>query len=611
MCGIIGYLGARAAQPLLLDGLERLEYRGYDSAGLSVCDADGAIESVRAVGNLAELRDAVARAWPAEAEATVGIAHTRWATHGGVTAENAHPHTSCDADTYIVLNGIVENYETLREELRAGGCRFTSETDAEVVAHLVSHELRSGVTLSEAARRAYLRLEGHYAFLVMTASEPEVLVAARKECPMVIGLGADETFIASAVAAFPSEISDVLVVEDDEIVTCRREGFAIMTKTSEPVMRDAERVTRDLSTVSMGDHSSFMAKEIFEQAAALERTIRGLGLGALLRGMVSDHELAEASRITIVACGTSYHAGMLGARLIERWAKLPVSVAVASEWRYQEPILTPGEVVIGVSQSGETRDTLAALKLARDLGAPTVAVTNVADSQATRDADSVVLTQAGLEVGVAATKTFTTQVAAFALLALRLSEIRRTLGRDERAELVSELRRLPGLVTETIATTSDVVFDVASEWADEEFFMYLGRDLAYPVALEGALKMKEISYAPSDAYPAGEMKHGPIALLSEGTPVVCVATDGVVMEKLLSNVAEVRARGAAVLAVASAGQHRVRDLADAICWLPPVHPDLQPMLASVPLQMLALGVAEARGLNVDQPRNLAKTVTVE
>jgi glutamine---fructose-6-phosphate transaminase (isomerizing) len=401
------------------------------------------------------------------------------------------------------------------------------------------------------------------------------------------------------------------VIEDDEIVAVTATQTWIMTAAGRSVSRGFHDERRDSSTVTMGAHSSFMRKEINEQASALRRTIDAHRGRSPLVGDVCGERIAAAPRITIVGCGTSYNAGLLGRALIERWAKIPVSVEVSSEWRYSQPIILPGEVVLGVTQSGETRDTLAAIRLASEREAATVALTNVAGSQATRDADAVLLTHAGLEVGVAATKTFTTQVAAFALLAAHLAEIRGTLPRTELEQIHAELDRLPGLVTETIADAGGAISDAACDWENSAFFMFLGRDVAYPVALEGALKMKEISYVPSDAYPAGEMKHGPIALLSQGTPVVCVATDSAVMDKLLSNLSEVRARGAAILAVAPAGQHRVRDHADAVCWLPPVHPDLQPLLASVPLQMLAIDVAETRGLNVDQPRNLAKTVTVE
>ncbi len=608
MCGIVGYVGQREAQPLLVEGLARLEYRGYDSAGLSLHGAAG-IRSVRSVGNLDALRAAVAEHAVPDS-AVMGIAHTRWATHGDVTTANAHPHTSCDESVHIVLNGIVENYEALRDELTRHGCSFTSETDAEVVAHLIGCRF-AAVDLPGAVRLSCDLMKGHFAFLAMRADAPDVMAGARRDCPMVVGLGEGEAFVASAIAALPAEMTEVSFIGDDEIVVVRAGELTVTTRAGVPVSRAAETVERDADASDMGEFSSFMRKEIAEQPDALRRTIAAhVGRNPVF-GAITSQQLAEVSRITITGCGTSHNAAMVGQGLLQRWAGIPTTTAIASEWCSSAPLLDPGELVVGVTQSGETRDTVAALRLARELGAPTIALTNAGLSQATREADAVLRTHAGLEVGVAATKTFTSQVVAFALLALYLARLRGFRPEAELDELEIELCRLPGLVTETIADVAEPVAAAAARFADRELFMYLGRELAYPVAREGALKMKEISYVPADAYPAGEMKHGPLALLSDGTPVVCVATDSLVLEKLLSNLSEARARGATTLVVASAGQHRVRDYADAVCWLPPVHPDLQPVLAAVPLQLLALEVAEARGLNVDQPRNLAKTVTVE
>ena len=609
MCGIVGYVGHREALPLLVDGLARLEYRGYDSAGVSVIDESG-VQSVRSVGNLDALRTSLGETWSRPSTARTGIAHTRWATHGDVTTSNAHPHTSCDGATHIVLNGIVENHEQLRDELIRRGCTFTSETDAEVVAHLLGCRF-AGVDLTAAVRLTCELLRGHFAFLAMRAADRDTLVGARRDCPMVIGCAAGETYVASAIAALPMEMTEVAFIGDDEIVTVRAGELTVTTRSGVPVERIAETVERDAGSSDRGAHSSFMRKEITEQPDALRRTVAAhVGRNPVF-GAVTQQQLADISRITITGCGTSHNAAMVGRLLLQRWAGIPTTTAIASEWCGSAPLLDRGELVVGVTQSGETRDTVAALRLARDLGAPTIALTNAGLSQATREADSVLRTHAGLEVGVAATKTFTSQVVAFALFALYLARVRGSRSAQDLDHFESELCRLPGLVTETIADVSDSVAAAAARYADRELFMYLGRDLAYPVACEGALKMKEISYIPADAYPAGEMKHGPLALLSDGTPVVCVATDSSVLEKLLSNLSEARARGATTLVVASAGQHRVREYADAVCWLPPVHPDLQPVLAAVPLQLLALEVAEARGLNVDQPRNLAKTVTVE
>ena len=608
MCGIVGYVGRRDAQGLLVEGLSRLEYRGYDSAGVSLQGASG-IRSVRSVGNLDALRAAVA-ADGGRSPAHMGIAHTRWATHGDVTTANAHPHTSCDESVHIVLNGIVENYEQLRDELIRHGCTFTSQTDAEVVAHLLGCRF-AGADLQLAIRQSCDLMKGHFAFLAMRANDPQTLGGARRDCPMVIGLGEGEAFVASAIAALPDEMTEVSFIGDDEIVIVSAGELRITSATGMPVLRSAETVERDADASDMGEYSSFMRKEITEQPDALRRTIAAhVGRNPVF-GAVSRAQLASLSRITITGCGTSHNAAMVGQILLQRWAGIPTTTAIASEWCSSAPLLDPGELVVGVTQSGETRDTVAALRLARELGAPTIALTNAALSQATREADAVIRTHAGLEIGVAATKTFTSQVVAFALLALYLARLRGARPVAELDVLESELCRLPGLVAETIADAAEPIAAAAARHADRELFMFLGRELAYPVAREGALKMKEISYVPADAYPAGEMKHGPLALLSDGTPVVCVATDSAVLEKLLSNLSEARARGATTLVVASAGQHRVREYADAVCWLPPAHPDLQPVLAAIPLQLLALEVAEARGLNVDQPRNLAKTVTVE
>ena len=609
MCGIVGYSGRREACGLLVDGLARLEYRGYDSAGISLVTADG-IESVRSVGNLDALRGRVAEEWGQGARAHTGIGHTRWATHGDVTEANAHPHRSCDGAVHIVLNGIVENHEQLRDELTRRGCEFSSETDAEVVAHLIGCRF-AGLDTATAAARAASHMRGHFAFLAIRLAEPEVLVGARRDCPMVIGVDRGEVFVGSDVAALPPDMHRVLFVADDEICCVRPGQFELRTLDGTPVHREPQLIERDHSSAERGEHTSFMRKEVADQPDALRRTIAAhVGHSPVTAG-IDDELLRTVPRITLTGCGTSHNAALLGRLLIQRWAGIPVTTAIASEWCSSTPLLDDGELVIGVTQSGETRDTIAALRLARSLGAPTIALTNSGLSQAAREADAVITTHAGIEVGVAATKTFTTQVAAFALLALHLARLRDARPAAELDELERELCRLPGLVTETIADTAATITAAAARHADRPLFMYLGRDLAYPVASEGALKMKEISYVPADAYPAGEMKHGPLALLSSGSPVVCVATDSAVLEKLLSNLSEARARGATTLVVASAGQHRVRDYADAVCWLPPVHADLQPVLAAVPLQLLALEVAEARGLNVDQPRNLAKTVTVE
>jgi glutamine---fructose-6-phosphate transaminase (isomerizing) len=622
MCGIVGYVGRRPARELLLAGLTRLEYRGYDSAGISVIAGDR-IEAVRAVGNLTALRAkidgqegdgagaAVAVAAP---PASVGIGHTRWATHGRVSEENAHPHFDSADRLHVVVNGIVENYMVLKERLMAQGSTFTSETDAEVIAHLIASHHRGDLT--EAVRAAYAELEGHYAFVAMSLDEPEVLVGARKECPLIVGRGDGEQFVASAVPAFLAQTRRVQFVENGEIVVLSAPGVTIMTPGGEVLERAVQTVDWDEETAEKGGYETFMLKEIHEQADAVadaisDRTARGDGVDLDEQGALDEAMLANVKRVVVVACGTSYHAGLIGRYAIEEWARLPVEMDIASEYRYRNPVVGEGDLVIGISQSGETADTLAAMRLARERGATVLAITNVVGSQATREADGVLFTRAGLEIGVAATKTFLCQVAVTYLLGLRLAELRGTLDAARIGELVSEVKRLPHCIDEVLASVGDQVSAIAETYWESEFFLYIGRHVGLPVALEGALKLKEISYIATDAYAAGEMKHGPIALLDDSTPVVCVATDSPVLEKLESNIQEVRARGARVIAITTTGNERIAASADAVVRLPAVDWMLQPMLAVIPLQLLAYEIARRRGLNVDQPRNLAKTVTVE
>ena len=619
MCGIVGYVGHRPVQELLLAGLGKLEYRGYDSAGISVL-SEGRIDSVRAVGNLGALHQAIA-ARPAEGAlavaergATIGIGHTRWATHGRVCEANAHPHCDSADRVHIVLNGIVENYVALKRRLVAEGAQFTSETDAEVVAHLVASHFAGD--LAAAVRGAYAELEGHYAFVAMSAEDPDTLVGARKECPLIVGRGVGEQFLASAIPAFLKETRLVQYIENDEIVIVHRDGTHFQRPDGMPVERGVVEIDWDEETAEKGGYETFMLKEIHEQADAVaetiaDRTARGDGVELGDLGGVDDELLTIARRVVVVACGTSYHAGLIGRYAIEQWARVPVEMDIASEYRYRNPVVGPGDLVIGITQSGETADTLAAMRLARQRGATVMAVTNVMGSQATREADGVLYTRAGLEIGVAATKTFVCQVAVMYLLALRMAELRGTLGPEEIARLVGELKHLPHCIEELLATVDEPVARVAEAHWRSDFFLYLGRHIGLPVALEGALKLKEISYIATDAYAAGEMKHGPIALLDESTPVVCVATDSPVLEKVASNVQEVRARGAHVIAVTTEGNDTLAQHADEVIAVPRSDWMLEPMLAVIPLQLLAYRIARRRGLNVDQPRNLAKTVTVE
>jgi glucosamine--fructose-6-phosphate aminotransferase (isomerizing) len=620
MCGIVGYVGDRPCRDLLIAGLEKLEYRGYDSAGVSVI-SDGEIDSVRAVGNLANLREAleqhssngdgaVAVAAP---PATIGLGHTRWATHGRVTEENAHPHGDCKDDIHIVLNGIIENHAELRRDLRAEGHEFTSDTDAEIVSHLIERHYDGDLT--EAVRSAFGELRGHYAFVAMHREQTDTLVAARKECPLIIGLGENENFIASAIPAFLAQTRTALGIKNDEIVTVHKGDVTITDADGNVQEREPEEVTWDEDAAEKGGYETFMLKEIHEQPDAVAETITdrlptldGVDLSDV---DLDDDFLRDVERIVIVACGTSYHSGLIGRYAIEQWARVPVEMDIASEYRYREPVHRPNDLVIGITQSGETADTLAAMRLARESGSKVLAICNVMGSQATRDADAVLFTRSGIEVSVAATKTFVSQVAAIYLLGLRLAELRGTLPQERIAELVAELKSLPSKLQEVIVTCDEQVRAIAAAEKDQRFFMYIGRHIGLAVCLEGALKLKEIAYIPADAYAAGEMKHGPIALLDESTPVIAVATDSPVVEKILSNMEEVRARGADVIAIATEGSEKVGEVADQTLFVPHTDWILQPIVAIVPLQLLAYYVAREKGLNVDQPRNLAKTVTVE
>ena len=514
---------------------------------------------------------------------------------------------------HVVVNGIVENYLALKGRLADMGAEFTSETDAEVIAHLVSHHLATG-SLTEAVRAAYAELQGHFAFVAMALDESDTLVGARKECPLIIGRGEGETFLASAIPAFLEHTRKVQYIENGELVVVTPDNVTFLTPEGDVLERDVVEIDWDEETAEKGGYETFMLKEIHEQADAVaetiaDRTVRADGVDLADEASFDEELLRDVKRIIIVACGTSYHAGLIGRYAIEQWARIPVEMDVASEYRYRNPVVGPGDLVIGITQSGETADTLAAMRLAGERGASVIAVTNVMGSQATRDADGVLYTRAGLEIGVAATKTFVCQVAVMYLLALRLAELRGTLDVEDRTRLVSELKRVPHEIDVLLADLD--LDEVAHNHFSREFFLYLGRHVGLPVALEGALKLKEISYIPTDAYAAGEMKHGPIALLDEKTPVVCVATDSPILDKVVSNVQEVRARGAHVIAIASEGNIEIGEHAEEVIRIPAMDWMLQPLLAVIPLQVLAYKIARLRGLNVDQPRNLAKTVTVE
>jgi glucosamine--fructose-6-phosphate aminotransferase (isomerizing) len=608
VCGIVGYVGTRTAKELLLHGLERLEYRGYDSAGIALLEDEG-LEHVRAVGNLDQLK---ARKELDGSASGTGVGHTRWATHGKVSYENAHPLTGCVEDeAAIVLNGIVENFRELKESLEQDGHAFSSETDAEVVVHLIERHYAGD--LVEAVRDAYAELEGHFAFVVIHRDHPDMLVGARLQCPLVVGIGEGEMFLASSIAAFLRDTRRVQLIEDGEIVAITKDGATFYSVEDGPREREEFEVDWDDEAAEKHGYETFMLKEIYEQPQAVADTIgERIRAGRLeLEDIgLTDLEIQNLRRMVVLATGTAYHAGVVGRYVIEEWARLPCEPDIASEWRYRNPVLTKDTLVVGISQSGETRDTIHAIRLARETGARTVAITNMMGTQITQEVETVLYTRAGIEMAVAATKTFTAQVTLLYMLALKLAEIRNTLPPEEIASLVAEVDALPGKIAAYLDGDHPIE-EIAQRHHRAPFFLYLGRHIGLPVSLEGALKLKEISYIPTEAYSAGEMKHGPIALLDSETPVVCVATDSHVYDKVVSNIQEVRARGAEVIAIATDGNEDIQHHADDVVFVPRTHPFLQATLAVIPLQLLAYRIARLRGLNVDQPRNLAKTVTVE
>jgi glucosamine--fructose-6-phosphate aminotransferase (isomerizing) len=613
MCGIIGYVGKRPAKDLLITGLERLEFRGYDSAGIALLEADS-LDYVRAVGNLANLKQA---AGSNGSGATTGLGHTRWATHGGVNEDNAHPLTGCDEGKLaIVLNGIVENYRELKAELEAAGHHFSSETDAEVVAHLLETFYEGD--LVEAVRAVFGRLVGHFTFVVIHHDEPERLVGVRRETPLVVGLGEGENFVASNMAAFLAETRRVQYPDSGVIVEVTPASVRfVRAADGEPTQLAVDEIDWDEEVAQRSGYETFMLKEIHEQPEGFAETIGDrVRHGRLVRdglGM-SEDDLRQLRRIVVVACGTAYHAGVVGRYVIEEWGRVPVEPDIASEWIYRRPVIDKDTLVIGVSQSGETRDTIQAMQLARQLGARTVAITNQLGSQITREVDSVLFTRTGLEVGVAASKTFSAQVGLMYLIGLELARTRQTLPPDEIEFILDEVYRLPAKMRQFLDANGSgrhPIDEIAQRFHQEPFFLFLGRHIGLPIALEGALKLKEISYIPTEAYSAGEMKHGPIALLSKGTPVVCVATNIHVYDKIVSNIQESRAREAHVIAIATEGNEDIQHHADDVIYVPKSPAFLQAVLATLPLQLLAYRIARLRNLNVDQPRNLAKTVTVE
>jgi glucosamine--fructose-6-phosphate aminotransferase (isomerizing) len=624
MCGIVGYVGNKRVVPVIIDGLRRLEYRGYDSAGIAVCGNGDGLQIRRAEGKLRNLEEAI-RLKPLDG--TYGIGHTRWATHGRPTEENAHPHRDCTGRIVVVHNGIIENYVVLKKKLIEEGHKFTTETDTEVLAHLVEkYFVHSGnghrPSLEEAVRRAVGQVTGVFALAVISVDEPNKIVAARNGPPAVIGLGKDEYFVASDVPAILYHTRDLFFLADGDLAVITPEGVQLTDFNGQPIVRQVQHVTWDPIMAEKGGFKHFMLKEIYEQPRAVRDTTIGRvsqesGQIFLDEMEITEAEFKAAKKINIAACGTSWHAGQAGKFMIESLARIPVEVDYASEWRYRNPIVDPDTITVLISQSGETADTIAAQREAKAKGSKTLGICNVVGSMITREAAGTIYTHAGPEIGVASTKAFTAQLTALYLLALYLAEAKGTLTPDQAQKAVEELTRIPGKL-EHLLTREEECEDLAKEYSRAQDFLFLGRGIHYPIALEGALKLKEISYIHAEGYPAGEMKHGPNALIDENLPVVVIATcdpgselSKVRYEKTISNLKEVNARSGKVIALATEGDEDIKEAADHVIYVPPAPEELSPILEIVPLQLLAYHIAVRRGCDVDQPRNLAKSVTVE
>jgi glutamine---fructose-6-phosphate transaminase (isomerizing) len=624
MCGIVGYVGKKRVVPVILDGLKRLEYRGYDSAGIAVAGNGEGLQIRRAEGKLRNLEESI-RLKPLDG--TYGIGHTRWATHGRPTEENAHPHRDCSGKVVVVHNGIIENYLTLKKKLAEEGHRFSTETDTEVIAHLVEkHFLKHGnghrPKLEDAVRKAVSELRGVFALAVIAVDEPNKIVAARNGPPAVIGLGKDEYFVASDVPAILYHTRDLFFLADGDLAVITPEGVELTDFEGQPIVRQVQHVTWDPIMAEKGGFKHFMLKEIYEQPRAVRDTWLGRvsqdsGKIFLDEMEISEAEFRQLKKINLAACGTSWHAAQAGKFMIERLARVPVEVDYASEWRYRDPILAADTVTMLISQSGETADTIAAQREAKAKGSKTLAICNVVGSMITRESSGTIYTHAGPEIGVASTKAFTAQLTALYLFALYLAEVRGVIKADQARQLITELTLVPGKL-ESLLTHEEDCEELAKQYVRSQDFLFLGRGIHYPVALEGALKLKEISYIHAEGYPAGEMKHGPNALIDENLPVVILATRDpqdagslVRYEKTLSNLKEVKARSGQVIAVATEGDEEIAEAADHVLWIPPAPELLLPILEIVPLQLLAYHIAVRRGCDVDQPRNLAKSVTVE
>jgi glutamine---fructose-6-phosphate transaminase (isomerizing) len=612
MCGIVGYIGHKKVSTVLLDGLRRLEYRGYDSAGIAVINGDS-LQVVRSAGKLRDLEENLRLT---RLEGTFGVGHTRWATHGRPTEENAHPHRDCSGTLVVVHNGIIENYKDLKRELAAAGHQFKTETDTEVIAHLIEQARKTGsLALEEGVRLAVPRLQGSYAFAAVSSHDPQKIVAARNGPPLVIGLGKEEYFVASDIPAILHHTRDIFFLDDREMAVVTDGGVVVTDGEGHTVKKKVQRITWDPIMAEKAGFKHFMLKEIYEQPRAIRDTLLGRvsqdsGRIFLDEMEIGDQEVRDCRKLHIVACGTSWHAALVGKFMIERLARLPVEVDIASEFRYRNPIVEKDHLVLAISQSGETADTLAAQREARRRGAKTLAICNVVGSMVAREAQGVIYTHAGPEIGVASTKAFTAQIAALHLLALHFAVLRGTLSPDESKELIRGLLHVPTHIEQILAKDPQIE-EIAKDFFRAPDFLYLGRGINYPIALEGALKLKEISYIHAEGYPAGEMKHGPIALIDRNLPVVALVFEDGLYDKMMANVEEVQARDGSIILVTYEGNEEASRLTQNVIAVPRAGELLTPILAIVPLQLLAYHIALRRGCDVDQPRNLAKSVTVE
>jgi len=608
MCGIVGYLGKNKAQDILVEGLSKLEYRGYDSAGIAIME-NGEIESDKCKGRLSNLQSKLEEK---PIQGRIGIGHTRWATHGEPSDVNSHPHLNKDGSIAVVHNGIIENYIELKEELISLGYEFKSETDTEVIPHLVDHYYEGN--LLDAVIKATKRMDGSYAIGVMTEKEPNKLIAVRKDSPLIVGIKPGETFIASDIPAILNHTRDIYLLEDNEFVVIEEDKVTILDDNKELINKEIFHVTWDAKSAEKGGYEHFMLKEIHEQPKAVKDTLTGrIALGEKVKLddiKITEEDLKNINRVYIVACGTAYHAGVVGKTILEKTIKIPVEIDVASEFRYREPIIDNKTLMIVLSQSGETADTLAALRLAKDNGARVLAITNVVGSSIARDADDVLYTWAGPEIAVASTKAYVTQLVMIYIVSLYFAELKNSMSLEEIEEMKAELLGISDKITE-IFKQEEAIKKIAELDKDANDMYYLGRGLDYAVAMEGSLKTKEISYIHSESYAAGELKHGTIALIEEGTPVIAIATQEHLFDKTVSNVREVTTRGARVLGIAMEGHTAIENVVDSVIYIPRVNPILAPVLSVVPLQLFSYYIAKARGCDIDKPRNLAKAVTVE